>query len=969
MALRMGLIMAILCSTLVEGTSNGGESGPNSPVFNLDHTALEKNIAAIFNKVAHSSATTKRSVPAYEAQVSASTTLSTIPSPLTTSTTTTTPSSTPPSSSSSSYSLFSSLTSLPASPSSPQSLPPSRNIPIPRVTVSPTYRELPSYAPPSRAPFTPPLPPEYLNPFADKPTLRGTNYETSHTGVRRPIPPPSLTPAHERIPIRPPDLIHDPIQDTDKFPPGYSSNLDGSIGYNNNNKNNIPIINNNNNNNKDDRDNDSSDYNNDRKISSNNNDFVPTLHYPSISRILSGSNGRKQDIPEILLKPLSTKMPVSNGGSNIPALSTTEKLTTMSNEMKTTVSSIGHSTYPTIFNLPNTRRKQNGRDDDDDNDDDNNNDRRRSNSRESGHIKTEEIEIVDAERLPYPQAQPPSPSKRPNELSTRKIISNPEKHPLESTWRIAWCLHVYIAATMFTIMALYSIYKIVRFNESNNLLTQSYFLTVHLLLTTVCTLRCFHLFYDAYNLGHSLSEPVSQVLLYLPAPLLSTAFATLFLYLAKCSGAPALNTKLLSPMSITLCSIIHITMCMSLHISDYIIRNPNDEKPTKLLPLICQCIYIVICVSLGLFYMYVYRVVRTQINLITKKTIGPNVGNDPTTIALNSAITTTIATALLFIVMGFLQLYGIFGIQEKFKQPYPWLWWGWQFSVRLLELSICGLLAWVASLSQYPLREKQMQQHSAHSGFALFPCGSSTSTENMDDVLYPAICSTNQAIQNYTLRTGKQVYDDSFPLNTLPDHLNITGTFERHSIRKSGTMAHFPSSHSANNGGGGGNPAINNINNIVIGEGRGSLNRHGNGIQTMRGSDTRHSTRHMPETMPIASGTTGSTMLVAEDGFVRFRSIGAEDDDFSDSQSIVGTHGRGGTTGSLSGSVRYSTRHQNSSSSQQQHHHHQQQQHHQHQQHQHPHQYQHPHTLQHSHLTQSHHQGHHQSHHQLYNNT
>lgn len=35
---------------------------------------------------------------------------------------------------------------------------------------------VPSYAPPGRAFFTPPLPPEYRNPFADKPTLRGKGY-------------------------------------------------------------------------------------------------------------------------------------------------------------------------------------------------------------------------------------------------------------------------------------------------------------------------------------------------------------------------------------------------------------------------------------------------------------------------------------------------------------------------------------------------------------------------------------------------------------------------------------------------------------------------------------------------------------------------------------------------------------------------------------------------------------------------
>lgn len=832
----------IMCLTVLTGGTSDG--GPKSPVFNLDHTALEKNIAAIFNKVAHSSATTKRSVPAYEAQVSASTTLSTVPSPLTTT-----------------------MTSIPAV-----------RYAIPRVTVSPAFRDLPSYAPPSRAPFTPPLPPEYLNPFADKPTLRGTNSE-SHTGSRRPIPPPSLTPAHERIPIRPPDLVENSSQSFEK--PG-----------NRNKALNTPS--------KEQKIVEPTDF----ERRNNSSDFVPTLHYPSISRILSGSNGRKQDIPEILLKPLATKSPLSN----VASASTTERTTTTTTTTGSTTISTRPVTHATIFNLPNTRRQDEGV---------------KQKAMSEDETKTEHIEIVDAERLPYPQPQPPAPSKRPSEGN--RIVPHIDTHPLESTWRIAWSLHVYVAAIMFTLMALYSIYKIVRFNEATNLLTQSYFLTVHLLLTTVCTLRCFHLFYDAYNLGHSLPDPLSRVLMYLPAPLLSTAFATLVLYLAKCSEAPSLNNKFLSPASLGLFSTVHMVLCISLHVSTHVMDYEDDAK---ILPLICQCIYIVICVTLGLCYMYVYRVVKSQINLTNNKSVGSHVAGDPTVVALGTAITTTIATALLFILMGFVQLYGIFGVRER-VQPYPWLWWGWEFSVRLIELSLCGLIAWVASLSQYPLREKHVQQHSAHGGFALFPCGSSTSTENMDDVLYPAICSTNQAIQNYTMRTGKQVYDDSFPLNTLPEHLNVTSTFERHSIRKSGTMGHFPH------------------------EGRGSLNRHGNGVQTLRSSETRG--RHTPsqglhEQAPVS----GSTMLVAEDGFVRFRSLGAEEDELSDTQSVVGTHGRGS---SLAGSVRYSARqHPNLQ--------------HQHT-HQHPHQYQHQHSLQHSHpgAAQSHLQAHHQSHHQLYNNT
>ncbi|XP_078042198.1 uncharacterized protein LOC144472743 [Augochlora pura] len=842
------LLMTATCTAVCSAT---GDGVPNSPNFDLDNTAFERELAAIFSKVAHNSATTKRSVPAYDAQVSASTTLSTVPSSLTTTTTTTTTTASP-------------------------SLPPVR-YPVPRATMSPVFKELPSYAPPSRALFTPPLPPEYLHPFADKPTLRGTNHDV-HSGPKRPVPPPSGTPAHERIPIRPPDL-----QGPSQIPERHSHSRNKPL--------NTPS--------KEQSPAESSEL--DRR--NNTNEFVPTLHYPSISRILSGSNGRKQDIPEILLKPLATKSPAQNA----PVVPTTEKMTTATSTTARPSSTLDSSrsvTQPTIFNLPNTRRH----------DDDSYHGLRNENG-----YKTENIEIIDTERLPYPQPQPPAPApKRPSEDNDRNV-PQVDPHPLESTWRIAWSLHVYVAAILFTLMALYSIYKIVRFNEATNLLTQSYFLTVHLLLTTVCTLRCFHLFYDAYNLGHSLPEPLSRVLMYLPAPLLSTAFATLVLYLARCSEAPPLNNKFLSPAALVLFSTVHIVLCVSLHVSTHVLGYQDEAK---ILPLICQCIYIIVCVTLGLGYMYVYRVVRSQIHVASNKAAGANhiVGADPTTVALSTAITASIATALFFILMGFVQLYGIFGNVQERPQSYPWLWWGWQFTVRLLELAVCGLLAWVASLSQYPLREKQLQQHTVHSGFALFPCGSSTSTENMDDVLYPAICSTNQAIQNYTMRTGKQVYDDSFPLNTLPEHLNISGTFERHSIRKSGTMGHFPH------------------------EGRGSLNRHGNGIQTLRSSENRG--RHTPvQGMHEQTPTTGSTMLVAEDGFVRFRSLGAEDDELSDTPSVVGTHGRGS---SLAGSVRFNARHPTLQ--------------HQHS-HPHPHQHQHQHSLQHPHPSQ------HSTHHQLYNNT
>lgn len=81
-----------------------------------------------------------------------------------------------------------------------------------QATIAMYPAELPSYSPPARSFLTPRVPPEYpQNPFAEQPTLRGTNSESGISSGfninRRPIPPPSLMPGHEKIPLRPPDLI------------------------------------------------------------------------------------------------------------------------------------------------------------------------------------------------------------------------------------------------------------------------------------------------------------------------------------------------------------------------------------------------------------------------------------------------------------------------------------------------------------------------------------------------------------------------------------------------------------------------------------------------------------------------------------------------------------------------------------------------------------------------------------------
>lgn len=166
--------------------------------------------------------------------------------------------------------------------------------------------ELPSYSPPARSFLTPRVPPEYpQNPFAEQPTLRGTNSESGLSSGfninRRPIPPPSLMPGHEKIPLRPPDLTGNNNIGSEAKP--QSKEPEHSHVSNNDSERKKQL-------------NTPAQKSNQNRINSNqtptntsfdNSNKSGGIHFPSISRILSGSNGMNGDIPDILLKTVTAR--------------------------------------------------------------------------------------------------------------------------------------------------------------------------------------------------------------------------------------------------------------------------------------------------------------------------------------------------------------------------------------------------------------------------------------------------------------------------------------------------------------------------------------------------------------------------------------------------------------------------------------------------------------------------------------
>lgn len=515
--------------------------------------------------------------------------------------------------------------------------------------------DMPSYSPPARSFFTPPLPPEYQNPFADKPTLRGTNSDSGiiNAGTftnRRPIPPPSLMPGHERIPFRPPELQQ--AEQQNMRPPDQPSIAIPKKALNTPSQKIYKI--------------DYSQTVEQRNYDLNNSDIVQNngvLHFPSISRILSGSNGRKEDIPEVLLRTVTIRpIILSSSQSSIQSSSS---------------SNLNHKRFDDeLIEVDEIDEKS-----------------------------TELNEIIYSTEIDEIELTTPAPIQ-----SSTSLIFSSVKSPTIPTWTIAWNIHVYLSAILFTVLAVYSIFKMIFYDKLTHLFNQSYFICIHLILILICLARIFYLCYDAYNIHSSFHIFISEILLNLPATFLTVSFSILILFLLIRS----LNNKnnryatLMRPLTIVIGSSVHIGLCITLHfvesygdaqqqiyINTKTINLIKNHRP-RVLSLICQIIYIFICLSLGLFYLYIYRILKRVLRNKSQNYIHGYQN-------LSYGIHITIATGLLFILLAILQVYGAVSISTlrpliKTGSDIDWLQWGYQFSLRLIEISIIILISWVTGL-------------------------------------------------------------------------------------------------------------------------------------------------------------------------------------------------------------------------------------------------------------------------------
>lgn len=511
-------------------------------------------------------------------------------------------------------------------------------------------------------------------------------------------------------------------------------------------------------------------------------DFVPnSLNIPTISRILSGSNGRKEDIPDVLLRTVTAKpQPTQEKTSRTDIFVTKDNSVTLSDSFRES------STEGVLAVINNLDRPliidQNGE----------TNTRRNLNQYASGRNESRKEEYSPATTVGFDLRDPELSTERSKYTNEDRTIFKQDAKGSNSvqrqgvTWPFAWNVHIYLATVMFTILAVYSIFKIICYNKFTHLFTQYYFIILHLILVFVCLMRIFYMCYDPYNINNSLPIFISEILLHVPEIFLSIAFASTILFLLTNS----INFKntccsfLFRSRTVIIGGCLHLLSCLMLHIlesNSTIYKTPHGVEK-RVLGLTCQIIFIMACLTLGLCYLYVYKMLK---NILQKKSHTYIHGFQN----LYQAIHINLATALLFVLMATLQIYGILGIHQVNMTKFNWLQWGYQFSLRLLEISIVALLSWVISLKVGIVASLQHEKTDGHkiSGLGLFPCTAGSSNEQFESD-YPAICNTNTNLHTYTLRTGKPIYETAGHHPTIPEQC-CGGPLQEHQRFQLNTLA------------------------------------------------------------------------------------------------------------------------------------------------------------------------------------
>ena len=324
-------------------------------------------------------------------------------------------------------------------------------------------------------------------------------------------------------------------------------------------------------------------------------------------------------------------------------------------------------------------------------------------------------------------------NKKAADVSKEKVDDGQSEKGSRGAWTIAWEAHVYFSGTLFVLLAAYCSVNIARLHTFSRLFSRGYFVTLNLFLIVMGLLRPIWLFHDPYNSKNTWHRAGAYLLVDTGFPCITTAFAVLFLALLRATQVELISPSFQTPKALGAFCMIHFLVSIGVDITI------GFEYSLRYMVLILQGIFIVWSLLLSAGYFYIFSAMnkiamRQQgdfIRSVYPKLIlegatstnsdGAGVGGTmPLSTAslkrppLARAVHLTLGVAVLGSLLGGVQLFAMIkmlGLQlvdiEKQYLNRPDLnqqqniWAAYQVSMRVLEVTICTLLAVIATT---PLR-------------------------------------------------------------------------------------------------------------------------------------------------------------------------------------------------------------------------------------------------------------------------
>ena len=279
----------------------------------------------------------------------------------------------------------------------------------------------------------------------------------------------------------------------------------------------------------------------------------------------------------------------------------------------------------------------------------------------------------------------------------------PDWNIAKQEWGIALEVHVYLVGGLYLVLAFHSLVCLIRLWQWQNLQSRAYFIWLHIILLVLGTGRALYFFVDGYNFNDTFPTEIAYMMLSVGFPCLTSAFTLMWLSLLRALQMEAVLPNIQHPASLAVTVVSQILFSV---VTDIVVAHVAS---TRVMLIVCEAVLMGWGVILFVCYLYLTRRLYSAAIWRHKQTVrymeatdstwSPNKKKASPHLPYVSVIVMMLIAAVTGLLLVCVHTYGLIKVYNLFslQRPKPWPWWAFMLSARVLELIMCFLITFMAS--------------------------------------------------------------------------------------------------------------------------------------------------------------------------------------------------------------------------------------------------------------------------------